>query len=324
MSLFIKRRIFRSYLRLRERADQRATRTFAGLARLVTGIKIPPEEVRRGMYRRSGRPGGLHITGKNVKPETVTLAKELFEESRSRISTVASKVGTLLTVTSIAVSGTLTSLSLIGFPSNLAFFAAFLVTIVVFISTGWFLFKFLAVGQISAPNIDQEFLDLTPEMTKAAYVRDLLAAADQNDLRNNFLVDIYRAGRRLCALSFACALGLVVFAVADRIGREDRVIQKLRSDPQLLNLLRGPQGPPGTPGTAGSRGEKGERGDRGSAYLPNLPVDLFGSEVLHPIRLELSDPSRKVQSPAPVGHDNNAAPVTEASPQSSIAPLGVK
>ena len=275
MPVFFKRRLFRVYLGFRVRADATATRVFVFLSRIATGINISTTDVRAGMYLRRRRSPVLRITGMKVTSEAVSMAEDHFEESRTRISTVAAKVGTLLTVTSIAVSGTLTSLTLLGFPSNPFFYGAFLLTILVFFCTGWFLFKFLGVGRSAAPALDQEFLDLEPGKEKAAYVRSLLSAAEQNDARNDFLVDIYKAGRRMSVLSFGCALALLTLAVSDRLGREDRLILKLRADPRLVELLRGPKGQTGPSGQVGKSGPKGDAGERGPAFLPPVPLHLF-------------------------------------------------
>ncbi len=254
------------------------------------------------MYLRQRRSTALHITGRKVTSETVSIAEDHFEESRDRIAKVAAKVGTLLTVTSIAVSGTLTSLSLLGFPTNSLFYAAFLLTLLVFFCTGWFLFKFLGVGRSAVPDLDQEFLDLDTGEKKAAYVRNLLSAAKQNDARNNYLVDVYKAGRRMSVLSFACALALLALAVSDHIGREDRLLLKLRADPQLTELLRGPRGTIGPGGPQGKSGPKGDVGERGPVFVPQLPPSLFEENPFKlPRQFELSSPAR---SPAPSQADS--------------------
>lgn len=286
MRIYFKRRIFRVYLRIRARANALATGAFVCIARLSTGINVSPADVRAGTYQRGPRSPALQIKGEKVTDETVSIAKDRFEESRTRISTVAAKVGTLLTVTSIAVSGTLTSLSLIGFPSNPFFYCAFLLTILVFLCTGWFLFKFLGVGRSATPDLDQVFLELGPAEKKAAYIQTLISAAEQNDARNDFLVDVYKAGRRMSVLSFGCALILLALAVSDRIGREDRLILKLRSDPQLVELLRGPKGASGAEGPAGKPGAKGDAGDRGPVYFPPLAPHMFEQNPF-PLHLQL-------------------------------------
>lgn len=205
----------------------------------------------------------------------MALATLLHDESMKRIANVGSKVSTLLSTTGIAVSATLTSLSLIGFPSSVFFYVAFVGTALVFIFTLWFLFAFLAVGTSAVPRLDQDFLDSTKDEKRAELVQSFISATEQNDLRNNFLVDVYKAGRKLCALSLLGAVLLVMIAVFSRSGREDRLVQKLRSDPQLISLLRGPTGPQGPAGQSGPPGEKDERGATGEKGEPGrVPVSL--------------------------------------------------
>lgn len=295
MALHLKVRFFRRYLALRDWSARFEAATFARLSRVVTGIHVRPLDVQLGAYARSREYSKLQYTVANLSPETLALARDLFEESRSRVNAVMAKVATLLTVTSIAVSGTLTSLSLIGVPSRWYFHTVFLVTMVIFLLTGWVLFKFIGIGRTASPGLNQELLDLPESDIKRALIRDLLAAMEQNDARNNFLVDVYKVGRRLCALSFACALMLLTLAVGDRIGREDRLILKLRGDPHLVELLRGPKGTGGEPGHVGPAGPPGEKG---TACLPPIecsPFDYRPNSLLEGLWI-LTPPEQRTQS----------------------------
>lgn len=226
---------------------------FAKLVTIVTGIPISRGAVEAGAYSRECASKNLVINMETVSDDVISLAEDLYKESRDRYSAVASKVGTLLTVTGIGASATLTSLSIMGIPSTTEFYISYFIVAGVFICTGWFWFRFLGVGRVSMPNIDQTFLDLVGPPQKAAYLRDLLVAAELNGFRNDFIVDVYKAARRISAAAFFCALVLISIAVFDRIHREDRFVMKLRSDPKLVELLRGPKGergPPGSPTTA--------------------------------------------------------------------------
>src|SRR5258708_24697454 len=262
MSLYLKNRIFRSYLRIRNGASNVATRAFCCVVRLTIGVRVSPRSVREGRYPQVSAQK-LVFSSNGITSETIVLAKDLYEESRSRVNTVSDKVSILLTVTGITVSGTLTSLSLIGIPSSFWFYALFGFVVFAFFCTGWFLFKFLSVGAAAAPVIDQEFLNLAEKEKEAQLIRDLLVSAKQNDRRTDFLVDVYKAGRRLCMISIAFAFLIVGIATVCRNTTENRLLLKLRSDPTLIDLLRGPKGERGEEGAAGPRGEPGERGERG-------------------------------------------------------------
>lgn len=284
MALRLKQRAFRQYLRSRLGAEWLSNRIFACIIRLVTGTHVRPSHVAQRRYNRTGSVAIREVRPRKVTEDAITLATLLHDESMKRVANVGSKVSTLLSTSGIAVSATLTSLSLIGFPSSAFFYVAFVGTALVFIVTLWFLFEFLAVGTSAVPCLDQDFLDSTKDEKRAELVQAFISATEQNDLRNNFLVDVYKAGRRLCALSLVGAVLLVMIAVFSRSGREERLVQKLRSDQELINLLQGPRGPqgpagkPGAPGEKGERGPVGERGEPGRApvniprfYAPDLP-----------------------------------------------------
>ena len=317
MYLYFKRRSFRLYLNMRQAIARLSTLIFACLIRLITGIHVLPQEIRAGLYNTSIKAPQMTISDAKVSEDALSLAKDLYEESRTRIASVATKVGALLTVTGIAVSGTLASLSLIGMPSTWLFDAVFLCSVLVFLCTGWFLFQFLGVGRMSAPRIDQEFLDLEVQQQKTALLRSLLSAVEQNDRRNNFLVDIYKAGRKLCAFSCACALLLITMAVLGGGNRDDHLLLKLRSDPQLIELLRGPRGVPGPQGVAGPAGligAKGEKVDQGPKGDSIAAPDAFKCSCPRDNTVPNATPQTSVKIL------NSAAPGTTTTIQQHAAP----
>jgi hypothetical protein len=88
------------------------------------------------------------------------------------------------------------------------------------------------------------------------------------DNRTDYLVDIFRVSRFF--FMFAFTLVVVLFSVNyfthPCATDTERIVQQLRSDPQLIALLKGPQGiggPKGDKGDNGGRGGKGDKGDRG-------------------------------------------------------------
>jgi hypothetical protein len=288
MALRLKQRAFRQYLRSRLGAERLSNWIFACIIRVVSGIHVSPSHVAQRRYNRTGSPTIRVVRPRKVTEDAINLATLLHDESMKRIANLGSKVSTLLSTTGIAVSATLTSLSLIGFPSSASFYVAFVGTALVFIFTLWFLFAFLAVGTSAVPRLDQDFLDSNKDEKRAELVESFISATEQNDLRNNFLVDVYKSGRKLCALSLFGALLLVTMAVFSRSGREERLVQKLRSDPHLIDLLRGPsgpQGPQGPPGPRGEKGEKGVTGEKGDTGRVHLSLPNFDMSM-QPLRIE--------------------------------------
>lgn len=277
MPFQLKRRFFRFYLRLRLTLEGLEVRTFVTVFRLVTQIHILPSHVRRGSYDHNGRPSPPAVRPQDITDLTIKVAESMFETSRSRITSVAGKVGTLLTVTGIAVSGTLASLSMLGIPSSIFFYILFPASVIIFVCAGWFMFKFLAVGQSAALSIDANFLKLSAEKEKAELVNSLLAASANNDRRTDFLVDVYKAARILCGLTCLSGLIMVTLAVRDRIVEDNRLIMKLRSDPALIELLRGTKGERGAQGT---RGQPGPPGKDGTIFVHWIDIPPFNSAVI--------------------------------------------
>ncbi len=87
----------------------------------------------------------------------------------------------------------------------------------------------------------------------------------------------HRAFRNfLVGVGLLAALLSLVSLWSQQSGSTDGdLIRRLRSDPQLIELLRGPKGEPGPqglPGERGQRGEKGTRGPQGPAGKPGQPA----------------------------------------------------
>jgi hypothetical protein len=98
------------------------------------------------------------------------------------------------------------------------------------------------------------------------YYERLHESASHNNDRIDFYVDLFRAARR------SLLLGLFLLVVIAMYGawpsrslesEEERIAKRLRSDEELIRILRGPKGDPGPPGLRGERGPRGERGEPG-------------------------------------------------------------
>lgn len=231
-----------------------------------------PQHVEHCTYGTSGVAARLRVNERLVSDLELELAKCKFEESRTRLPAVTGKVSSLVAVAGIVVSASFAALSALGLPNTPGFLVIFCTTVAVFVTTAWFLFKFLGVGRTSSPSLDQRFLDLPVKHQKAEYLRDLMTAAEHNDRRTDFLVDVYKAGRRLTVIAVVCSLATLSLALINRVSQEDRLIQKLRSDPKFIELLRGPAGSNGTAGLQGPRGERGVDAIMFWPISPNVAV----------------------------------------------------
>jgi hypothetical protein len=83
-------------------------------------------------------------------------------------------------------------------------------------------------------------------------------------------MDVAHTALRNFVIAVLC-LSVFVAAAMVRPGVEsgDRaLLAKLRADPSLMEVLRGPEGKPGAQGPPGPRGPPGERGEHGAQGVP--------------------------------------------------------
>jgi hypothetical protein len=223
-------------------------------------IRCTREEVRERRYVHAGQeqpPGLLSLRGND---ELLDLAKDIYGRTEKRKATIDDKCKTIMTVSSIslplisAILPRLSSPALGIIPLLFVFLAAFLVMVQ------------LNVGSSSYPELDAGLAGLEPEPLKKRLIAGYLASARFNDCCTDFNVDVFRAARR------SLLLGLLTLVAVAALGgllgnesrsEEDRLIRRLRSEPALIELLRGPKGEPGRVGQAGPKGGRGEAGPRG-------------------------------------------------------------
>lgn len=276
----LKPKLLRTFLKAHDKLKQKSDALFATFLFLVTGVHVKEKSVHDGAYKINKRPPIIH----KPSDDLLTLAYNLYQDSKARTSSISAKSSTLITITGITASGTGASLSIIGLPSNYWFGGLLIITIFCALSTAWILFKFLGVGSYATPGLDEDIGRLPKDAQRAQLLRDLTSAQIYNDARIDFLVDVYRAGRRMCIIILFLSFGLIVSAVALREGKSDAIILKLRSDPALLKLLQGPQGtqgPEGIPGKQGPTGDIGPKGEPASYSLPEINYDF--NELYPPI-----------------------------------------
>lgn len=223
-------------------------------------IQCTRDEVqqRRYVHERQEQPVGiLSLKGGE---ELLALAKDIYGQTEKRKATIDDKCRTIMTISSIslplisAILPRLSSPALGIVPLFFVFIAAFLVLVQ------------LNVGSSSYPTLDAELAGLEPELQRKRLITSYLASARFNDCCTDFNVDVFRAARRSLLVGLFSLVA--VAAVGGLLGRpsqddEDRLVRRLRSEPELIELLRGPRGVSGESGPSGPRGERGEVGPSG-------------------------------------------------------------
>lgn len=234
-------------------------------------IDCTSEEVRQRRYSHDVQeplPGLLTLQGSD---ELLDLAKGIYGQTEKRKATIDDKCKTIMTVSSIslplisAILPQLPSPALGVVPLLFVFLAAFLVLVQ------------LNVGSSSYPSLDTNLAGLEPEPQKKSLIASYLVSARFNDCCTDFNVDVFRAARRSLILGLFSLVAIAGFGGLLGMSSqsdEARLVQRLRSEPDLIELLRGPRGEvgkTGLPGPKGNRGETGPLGPRGARGEPGPP-----------------------------------------------------
>ena len=150
------------------------------------------------------------------------------------------------------------------------------------------LLAFLDVGSDSEVILDPSDVQLDSVNLKKSLVNRNLKCVAANENRTNYLVDLYKATRfcMFSAMTIIAAYFGSIFAAQPR-DLAEQVIRELRSEPNLVNLLRGPQGrgPNGETGHEGPIGPRGKEGAPGTVastdeILSRLLSDARFSEAI--------------------------------------------
>ena len=229
------------------------------------------KEVRGRAYRprTAFKPLPPHITASSGS--ALALAKDLYDAEDERIRNLDDKARSLLSATSIlfTLNGGLIALTAswdIGAYRWLlcAAFAFLLVTLFLLLGV------FFGINSFSQPKIDRPTVLQLEQGHQHGLIRDYMEAAWKNALVREFLIDSYRAARRvfLCSMLLLGTAGLVVL-FTDK--PTEAVVQRLLNNPEFIRKVQGAKGDPGRPGPPGPIGPKGDPGPTGPARIQMTP-----------------------------------------------------
>jgi len=111
--------------------------------------------------------------------------------------------------------------------------------------------------------LDQEEIGLSSDDLKKSQVNSYLLCQVAADNRTSFLLCIYQTARFFALFAFSLIIVLFLIGYITRSGTSDadKTIQQLRSDPRLIELLRGPRGDQGDRGPKGDKGPQGQKSE---------------------------------------------------------------
>ena len=241
-----------------------------GLLR-VCGIDLTLAEVKQGRYDAKNPLAEVRSDDWKTSSTIKDLIKAQYDSAKALREAVDKKIGWLLALTGVLIPLSL-NLILVGAGKmpNLFYFVALLFVTSPLLLTAVLLLQYLSVGWWSQPELDSDLLAAAELVQNGRVLQDYASATHFNECVNRYLVDVYRAARRMffVSLVFITFTGWLVASWLTWIAPgtyEKRLIRELRSDPELLNLLKGPAGPTGPRGLSGPKGDRGPEGAMGAS-----------------------------------------------------------
>ena len=229
------------------------------------GVEAEYASIQNGKYEsRQYRP--LNLDSVQDLDILVDLSQSSAASAEKRRSVVTDKCKTLFTLGSLL-------LGVIGLmlPKYLAFDQGWMrilsfVAIAMLFNAIVVLLAFLDVGSDSEVVLDPSDVPLDGVNLKKSLVNRNLKCVAANENRTDYLVDLYKATRfcMFSAMTIIAALVLGSIFATQPKDLTEQVIRELRSEPNLVNLLRGPQGVVGQIGETGHEGPIGPRGEEGA------------------------------------------------------------
>jgi len=139
--------------------------------------------------------------------------------------------------------------------------------IVFLLNTVVLLLVYFGIGRELTMYLAQDEIELDSSNLKKCLINEHLKCETAADNRTDYLADVYTVARSYFVLAFFIIVGLFAvnyFIQPSSDASAPTVIQQLRADPNLINMLQGPKGDKGDPGDKGEKGEKGSKGDTGA------------------------------------------------------------
>lgn len=267
-------------------ARQHCVTSLAFCTLRVYGKEIEYSHVTAGTFE-SRKPSPLGLEEAKDIDTLLEMSREGFANAEKRRTVITDKCKTLLTLGSLllGVMGLL-------LPKYLAFDSTWMrglsiLAIAILFDGIVILLMFFDVGQHMEVSLAQADIQLDEINLKKSLLNRHLRCTASSENRTDYLVELYGAARFCFLSSLTIVAGLVLASVIinSPADQAERIVREIRSDPALINLLRGPQGNDGNKGERGDqgatglKGDRGEKGDRGSNADVNDAVTRLLSDA---------------------------------------------
>ncbi len=218
------------------------------------------EEVKNKIYRPSGKPDD-ESEGNDFKSDDVLEVARGYSEDKvkrmeERRTRVDDKLERLLILNGIAT----TVLSGLTMSATVLY----MIPILLLVSSTVLVAFGLSVHRFQEVYLTRDEASKSEAEIKRALLKASLVSTKANSLTVDFMVDCFRAALRL--LVAAILVTLLVLGAARLLSQQsdpNELVTRLRANPDLIRVLRGPEGQPGPRGPAGLAGHDGRDGLNG-------------------------------------------------------------
>lgn len=240
----------------------------------ICRIDLNFEELENRSYTTPNLYKSLNLATSQIDQPLVDLAKDLFNARTSRQGSIDSKVSALLNLTAILLPLSIALIAWSGerlpLPLSGALFGFISLPLLLSVVL---LLEYLRLNSYAEPTFDDKLLKASEPDRNTILIKDYLLSTWINDNKADYLADVYRAAMRLFCIATVTSLfggGITLcFLSAQRPATDAKaLVTQLQANPDLINLLRGPQGLPGTQGPVGPQGPRRNIEPTGKSGIP--------------------------------------------------------
>lgn len=192
-------------------------------------------------------------------------AKDRFKDALDRRSFVTDKAKTLIALNSalLAILGAFLPKATALDSRWLSF--SFYGGVLLLLNALIIMWMYFDIKGETVMEFQQQEVGLDKDNLKKALINSYLCQVGTDNV-TDYLADLYKTARFFFLSGFVIVF--VIFSInyfsQSPSDDSERIIEKLRSDPKLIELLRGPKGDSGSKGEVGPQGARGPQGIQGS------------------------------------------------------------
>jgi hypothetical protein len=192
-------------------------------------------------------------------------AKDRYKDALDRRTFVTDKTKTLITLNSALLAILAAFLpkpaDFASWEVNVAFYAG----VILLLNALIVMWMYFDIKNETLVDVKQDEVGLDKDNLKKSLINSYLRCQVDTNNGTDFLADLYKTARFFFLFGFIVIFIIFSSSFFTRTpsNETERILEQLRSDPKLIELLRGPRGDTGPKGDQGEQGPKGEKGEKG-------------------------------------------------------------